>query len=125
MRCEVEPSRILSNWRSLDIWQALEKLIIILLKDSGFSSFQTLYAWKQAKHLALANEPYAWRAALEEIKNSDLSVMCAGVPPEDSVLMADKPVMLKVAGEITNALMHSYDARHRVSFVQRTSNVPS
>lgn len=86
---------------------------------------QILYAWKEGHHHALAKEQYAWRSALEEIKNSDLSSKCADVKREDAVLMADKPVMLKIAGEITNALMHSYTSRHKISFVQRTSNVPS
>lgn len=120
-----ESGTILSNWRSLETWGSLERLIGILLKDSNFSSHETLYAWKDGQHLALAKEPYAWRAALEEIKNSDLSTKCADVSREDAVLLADKPTMLKIAGEITNALMHSYTARHKISFVQRASNVPS
>lgn len=100
-------------------------MISILLKDSSFSSVENLYAWKGSKHLASAKEPYAWRAALEEIKDSDLSAKCQSESREAAVIMADKPTMLKIAGEITNALLHSYTARHKVSFVQRTSNVPS
>lgn len=125
MSCINESGTILSNWRALETWESLEKLIAILLKDSNFSSHEMLYAWKEGQHLALAKEPYAWRAALEEIKNTDLSAKCSGVSKEEAVLMADKPTMLKVAGEITNALMHSYTSRHKISFVQRASKVPS
>ena len=107
------------------MWNALERLIAILLKDSSFSSQETLYAWKEGEHRALAKEPYAWRAALEEIKNSDLSAKCVGLSKQEIILMADKPAMLKIAGEITNALMHSYTLRHKISFVQRMSNAPS
>lgn len=107
------------------MWSSLERLIALLLIDSRFSSLDTLYAWKEGQHAALAKEPYAWRAALEEIKNSDLSAKCSGLSREEAVLMADKPTMLKIAGEITNALMHSYTSRHKIRFVQKTPNVPS
>ena len=30
--------------------------------------------------------------------------------------MSDKPMMLKIAGEITNGLMHSYTSRHKTKF---------
>lgn len=123
--CVDESQAILSNWRSLELWDSLERLITLLLKEASFSSLQTLYAWKEGGHQALSKEPYAWRTALEEIKNSDLSAKCANESRENAVLMADKPTMLKIAGEVTNALMHSYTLRHKITFIQRTSNVPS
>jgi len=123
--CDDESGLALSNWRALETWEALEKLILILLKDSNFSTHSMLYSWKDGHHLALAKEPYSWRAALEEIKSSDLSVKCAGLEKgEEKILMADKPAMLKIAGEITNGLMHSYTTRHKVSFDHRVSKVP-
>ncbi len=125
LSCDDEPGLVLSNWRALEVWGALEKLIQILLKDSNFSNFKVLYAWKENRHLALAKEPYAWRAAIEEIKNSDLTAKCAMIENrEEAALMSDKPTMLKIAGEITNSLMHSYTARHKLNFSQRVSKVP-
>jgi hypothetical protein len=122
--CDDESGLILSNWRSLELWSALERLIEVLLKDSDLN-YQYLYAWKEGRHLALAKEPYAWRGAIEEIKNSDLNAKCARIENrEKASLMCDKPMMLKIAGEITNGLMHSYTARHKLSFIQRTSKVP-
>jgi hypothetical protein len=123
--CDDESGLVLSNWRALEVWEALEKLIAILLKDSGFSTFDMLYAWKEKHHQALAKEPYVWRAAIEEIKNSDLTAKCSKVANrEEATLMSDKPTMLKIAGEVTNSLMHSYTSRHKLSFAQRASNVP-
>ncbi len=126
LKCDDENGVVLSNWRGIESWQALEKLIGFLLEHSNFSNYQNLYGWKQGHHLAQAKEPYAWRAALEEIKNSDLSVMCSNLKDrEEATLISDKPTMLKISGEIANSLMHSYTARHHVSFIQRVSNVPS
>lgn len=123
--CDAEASLALSNKHSLELWQSLEKLIGILVDSSHFSTFAELYEWKQPHHLAKAKEPYSWRAALEEIKNSDISVKCANVSGELRVLMTDKPAMLKIAGEITNSLLHSYTSRHKLTFGQCISKVPS
>jgi hypothetical protein len=127
--CTDEPL-ILSNERALEVWNTLDELLEILLKESPFASSSTLFAWKsEPRHLASAKEPYAWRAAIEEIKNSDLTAKCVALKDnsEKLVLITDKPVMLKIAGEITNAALHSYTSRHRISFVpvQRESKVPS
>ncbi|MHB1868353.1 MAG: hypothetical protein ACYCPP_05345 [Nitrososphaerales archaeon] len=123
--CDDESGIALSNWRALEIWGSLEKLILILLKDSNFSTHSILYSWKDGHHLALAKEPYSWRAALEEIKNSDLLAKCAHLEKgEEKTLITDKPTMLKIAGEITNGLMHSYTSRHKISFGHRDSKVP-
>ncbi|MCL5067351.1 MAG: hypothetical protein M1368_03235, partial [Thaumarchaeota archaeon] len=105
--------------------QVLERLIEILNENSHFSTVEVLNAWKEQHHVARANEPYAWRAAIEEIKNSDLSVKCAKVDAESRTIITDKPTMLKIAGEITNSLLHSYSTRHKVTFGQYVSNDPS
>ena len=85
-----------------------------------------LYAWKEQHHRATAREPYAWRAVLEEIKNSDLGSKCADLQgKEEFVLMTDKPTMLKIAGEITSSLLHSYLFETPDLFVQSVSKVPS
>jgi hypothetical protein len=129
--CLDEPDRpILSNERSIAIWSAFDELVLNLLAESAFSSEAVLFSWKkEPRHLATAKEPYAWRAAIEEIKNTELTIKAASFKddPEKFVLITDKPVMLKIAGEITSALLHSYSSRHRISFgpVQRTSTVPS
>jgi hypothetical protein len=129
--CTDEPlSTGLSNERPLGVWIALDELVLALLKESAFASEYTLFAWKsEPRHLATAKEPYAWRSAIEEIKNSDLPsrAQIFRVDPEKFVLVTDKPVMLKIAGEITSALLHSYSSRHRISFVpvQSTSKDPS
>ncbi|HYB03424.1 MAG TPA: hypothetical protein VED17_03105 [Nitrososphaerales archaeon] len=129
--CNDEPlSTALSNERELRVWLALQELVLALLADSGFTSEAMLFAWKnEPRHLATAKEPYAWRAAIEEIKNSDLpsKAQIFRKDPEKFVLITDKPVMLKIAGEITSALLHSYSSRHRISFapVHSTSKEPS
>lgn len=123
--CDVESGLVLSNKRALDTWEALQSLVRILVEVSGFSSLEVLNSWKQPHHLANAREPYAWRSVLEEIKNSNLREKCAGVEGEYLTLITDKPTMLKVAGEITNSLLHSYTMRHALTFGQYVSKVPS
>lgn len=128
--CNDEPLHpTLSNGRTEEDWNAVEDLLRILLKDSRFASESDLFVWKKPAHLASAREPYAWRAAIEEIKNSDLTAKCnsTGGNREKFVLVTDKPAMLKIAGEITSGLFHSYTSRHRISLVpaQSVSKVPS
>ena len=123
--CDDESGLYLSNKRSLEMWQALERLIEILVESSGFVSTSVLTEWKKPHHIALAKEPYAWRSALEEIKNSDLTEKCASVDRDSITLMTDKPTMLKIAGEVTNSLLHSYTNKHALTFAQYVSKVPS
>jgi hypothetical protein len=129
--CNDEPNTPeISNERAFFVWIALDDLLLILLKDSAFASQTTLFAWKkESPHFAGAKEPYTWRAAIDEIKNSDLASRCESLrgDPERFVLLTDKPVMLKIAGEIATSLLHSYSSRHGISFVpvQRASKVPS
>jgi hypothetical protein len=129
--CTEEPAgTFLSNQRKKLVWDTLDELLKTLLHTSQFADESILFSWKrESKHLASAREPYSWRAALDEIKNSDLPSKCETFrgDAEKFVLITDKPVMLKIAGEITNSLLHSYSSRHRISFspVQRVSKVPS
>jgi len=124
--CDDESGLILSNERPSDIWDSLQDLMRVLLKDSKFADESLLFSWNESHHQATAKEPYAWRAALDEIKNSDLGAKCGEFRGrEEFVLMTDRPTMLKIASEITSALLHSYSSRHRISFVQSVSKVPS
>jgi len=126
----INESRVISNVRSEPFWSTLDDLIVVLLRSSKFSAEDLLFSWKkEPRHSASAREVYAWRAALDEIKNSDLGTKCSEfhTDKEKFVLITDKPTMLKIAGEITNSLLHSYNSRHNISFgpTQRASNVPS
>ena len=88
-----------------------------LVKQTNFAKPDILFSWKKTHHQAEAKEPYFWRFALDELKNSDLTAVCSEARGrEDFVLMRDKPAMLKIGGEITNSLMHSYTARHKITF---------
>ena len=98
------------------MWGALDLLLTILVRDSSFASLDVLLSWKGDHHLANAREPYAWRSAIEEIKNSDLRKKCESVDQDRLVVITDRPLMLKIAGEVTNALFHSYNTGHRLSF---------
>ncbi|MHB8567324.1 MAG: hypothetical protein ACYC7D_10325 [Nitrososphaerales archaeon] len=117
---------ILSNVRSDYLWRTLETLIEILSSDSDLPSISTLMSWKDPHRRAVAKDPYSWRSVIDLIKNSDLSAKCAGRTPDELVLLTDKPTMLKIAGEITSALMHSYNLSHRITFAsQIESKVPA
>jgi hypothetical protein len=116
LTCDDDTSE-LSNSHDLDIWQALEALTKILATDSKLSQNELVQSWKSTRHAGTAKELYGWRAIMEEIKNSDLPSRCATSKGDAKfTLMIDKPAMLKIAGEITNALLHSYSKRHRTSF---------
>lgn len=125
LSCDNEGNLVLSNWRTLQVWDALEKLIAVLGQDASLNR-SLLYAWKEGHHRATAKEAYAWRGALDEIKGSDLSFKCGNLFDQDQVtLIADKPAMLKIAAEIANTLMHSYTNGHKINLSQRVSKVPS
>src|SRR5271156_3194541 len=95
--CDTESGLVLSNERAPDIWDSLQDLITVLLKNSDFTDKTILAAWKEQHHQAVAREPYAWRAAIEEIKNSDLTALCSDFRGKESfVLITDKPTMLKI-----------------------------
>jgi hypothetical protein len=128
--CVNEQSLVISNSRTGNFWNTLDELVSILLTNSNFSTETLLFSWKkEPHHLATPKELYAWRSTLDEIKNSDLGLICERLKEYDEkhVLITDKPTMLKIAGEVTNSLLHSYTSRHRISFVQlqNESKVPS
>jgi len=126
--CDDENDLLLSNEHTKDIWTSFEKLMLMLVNDDKFSSMDTLFAWKgQAGYKATSREAYAWRNAIEEIKNSNLMDIGKGLSESELLLVADKPAMLKVAGEVTNALLHSYTRGHAITFraAQNDSKVPS
>ena len=117
--CDDESGLELSNRRSEDLWNALFDLVEVLLEKETFASRDSLFSWKEKQgYLASAKDGYGWRAALDEIKNSDLEKECsrAQIEKERMIVMTDKPAMLKIGGEITNGLMHSYSKNHRISF---------
>jgi hypothetical protein len=125
LKCEEEQT-VLSSRMEASAWHAIEKLAGRLSGDLSESDRTSLSSWKSQDHMALAKEIYFWRRAIDLIKDTDLSSII-WQPSEDEMkgLMKSKPVMLKIAGEITNALMHSHQNRHRVSFFQIESVEPS
>ncbi len=124
--CDDENGAVLSNKSELSTWQALEGLVGIFKEKSLVGSFDAFIAMKISGHAASARETYAWREVLEAIKNNDLKELCAGFKDQmiQSLIM-DRPVMLKIAGEVTNALMHSYNLKHKITFSQISPNDPS
>jgi len=119
--CNDEVANFLSNSRSKNVWAALEDLVKTLGQSGRLPEEKILFAWeREPPHCATAKEAYGWRAVLEEIKNADLTTKCIEyrADPEKFVLITDKPTMLKVAGEVTNSLLHSNTSRHKISFVK-------
>ncbi|MGI0084044.1 MAG: hypothetical protein ACREBQ_03080 [Nitrososphaerales archaeon] len=117
---------MLSSEMELQVWQAIERLMPVL--DEGLSLATLLFSWKkEPESLTSARETYAWRKAIDMIKESDLQEKCRSLEIEGSVLslMNSKPIMLRIAGEITNSLIHSYNLRHRIAFFQTASTEPS
>jgi hypothetical protein len=125
IRCE-EEDLVLSNPMESNAWAAIERLIS-LLQSENQSSLNGLFAWKERRHLATAKEVYSWRGAIEVIKDADLNREWAGSKGDPSLpsLMRSKPIMLRLTGEITNALLHSYNLKHRITFFQCHSTEPS
>ena len=127
--CDDESSLVLSNKREEKLWQDFESLVEILAKDAeDLPSIAVLMEWKnKSKRKAVAKDPYSWRAVIDALKNSDLKAKCKGKSAEELTILTDKPLMLKIAGEVTSALMHSYNLGHRISFskTQNDSKEPS
>lgn len=126
IRCNSEKGLLLSSEMESQAWQAIEGLMPVLGEDPSFTAL--LFAWKrELESLASARESYAWRKAIDMIKENDLGEKCKSLKMDESVLslMKSKPIMLRVAGEITNALIHSYSLRHKIAFVQIASTEPS
>ena len=116
---------MISNVIDEEVWNAFHQMIEILVTKFSLASLDTLFAWRQHVHIALAKEPYSWRGVLDALKDSDLSEICQAYKgKEEFALMTDKPKMLKIGGEITNGLMHSYTSKHKISFRQIVSKEP-
>ena len=126
--CLDEPSSPeLSNNHPEEIWSALEILVLALMSGgeggtTDNTSIAALFAWKgPAGRRVSAREAYAWRGVIDEIKSADLNEVASKIKisPDSSVLLRDRPAMLKIAGEVANALFHSYTAKHSVAFHRR------
>ncbi len=127
--CDDEDGLVLSNAREQYLWDSFETLIRILAEEgsSVLPPISALMAWKEVPHRkATAKDEYSWRALIELVKNSDLRRVCNGRSAEELVILTDKPTMLKIAGEVTNAYMHSYNLGHRITFgAHKDSKEPS
>ena len=117
--CNSEKNEPISNRIDEKTVNSFESLLAIFRKRFIQESSNLLELWKSKNHQASAKEPYAWREVLELVKSSDLSSLCSGIQdPELRKKMTDRPLMLKIAGEVTNAMSHSYNSKHRISFAQ-------
>ncbi len=125
--CETESGIELSSELEQEAWDANETLVKLLLKQSGRLE-DLLFSWKKLgmSHLAGSKETYAWRGVIDSIKSANLEDLSANKMggAKWSPLVKSKPIMLRVAGEITNSLLHSYNNRHRIAFVQCDSTRP-
>jgi hypothetical protein len=122
--CEEERT-VLSSKLPDEAWIAIEQLVQ-RLEDSSRPG--DLVAWKGTGYMATSRDVFAWRRSIDAIKETELSVLAesqSGEKEGAATLMRSKPIMLRVAGEITNALNHSYQNRHRIGFVQIDSTEPS
>lgn len=123
IRCENESGLTLSSEMEVEAWTAIVTLVGFLNRGT---EAKDLFLWKDRKsHLANARETYAWRGVIDSIKESDLARIgveidaerkVGGSPPLPAPLIRSKPIMLRMAGEITNALIHSYNNRHSITF---------
>jgi hypothetical protein len=123
--CVTELGIELSSELESEAWDANETLVELLNVGDD-----DLFAWKKpgSSHLANSRETYAWRKVIDSIKTAnleDLTPKVASKRTPSSPLIKSKPIMLRVAGEITNSLLHSYNNRHRIAFVQCDSTRPS
>jgi predicted component of viral defense system (DUF524 family) len=108
-----------------EAWRAIERLIPLLASKEDIS--ENLFSWKlRPKRIVSARETYSWRRAIDLIKEANLDEKCAALKenPEVLFLMKSKPIMLRMAGEITSALLHSYNLAHKITFSQSSSTKP-
>jgi hypothetical protein len=119
---------VLSSKTEDKAWTAVEALAQQLNSSLSEAGLRVMFGWKGKSHMADAKETYAWRRTIDSIKESDLSAqasMWTGASEDVRLLIKSRPIMLRMAGEITNALMHSYQNRHKISFSQIESVEPS
>jgi hypothetical protein len=124
--CDSEENLVLTSKFEDEAWRALELLVNSLGEDNDSKSRNPdLFSWRNGgAHQAFAKEVYAWREIIETIKSLDLENLA--LKHDDwSALAKSKPIMLRVAGEITAALLHSYDKRHKITFSQIEKIEPS
>ncbi len=124
IRCDEEQT-ILSSKMDKTAWVSIEKLVACLNHDPSSPANGQMFGWMSKGYLANARDAYGWRRAIERIKEEDLAAVIARYGEGAASLAKSKPIMLKIAGEITNALIHSYQDRHRISFVQIEDVDPS
>ncbi len=129
IRCDSESRILISSKMEAQAWDSILTLVQFLERDKYASVKRSLFSWKdQEAYLVNAKETYAWRSVIDSIKAADLSEVASQLQREGknpSSLVRSKPIMLRVAGEITNALLHSYTIHHRITFFQCDSRDPS
>ncbi len=120
IRCDTESGTLISSKIELEAWNAILAFVEILEHEKHISVKQSLfYLMDHEAHLASAGETYAWRNVIDSIKASDLSEVSSRSKSHGatfSALVKSKPIMLRMAGEISNALLHSYTNRHKITF---------
>jgi hypothetical protein len=125
IRCDSESQSLISSKIEREAWDSIQRLAEFLVqKEKSPAVRNSLFAWREQKaHLADARETYAWRGLIDSIKAADLSEAALQMQRNQkytraSSLVTSKPIMLRIAGEITNALLHSYTYKHRITFFQ-------
>jgi hypothetical protein len=130
IRCDTESRSLISSKIEAEAWDSISSLAEFLERERYPSVKESLFGWRdQEAHLASARETYAWRGVIESIKAADLSEITAQIEKIGNVspfsLTKSKPIMLRIAGEITNALLHSYTNHHKITFFQCDLKDPS
>jgi len=127
--CESENGMLLSNKIELEAWDSIENLVSRLTGDDHVSPRDSLFSWRtNPSHSASAKETYRWREVIDSIKTANLESTFDEVEKQAKrqfPLIKSRPVMLRIAGEITNALLHSYSYKHKIRFSQCDSIEPS
>jgi hypothetical protein len=128
--CDTESSMLISSKLEIEAWDSILSLVEILRRDKYPSVKDSLFAWRyQQSYLSNAKQTYEWRGIIDSIKEANLSALASELQREGrmnpSELVKSRPIMLRVAGEITNALIHSYTNQHRISFFQCDFTEPS
>jgi hypothetical protein len=129
IRCDSESETLISSKMEAQAWDAISALVQFLEHETYPAMKKSMFSWKNHEaYLANARETYAWRDVIDLIKASDLAEVSLQLEREERTflsLVKSKPIMLRMAGEITNALLHSYTNRHRITFFQCDSKDPS
>jgi hypothetical protein len=128
IRCENESQTLISNRIEGEAWDSIESLAEFLEREKYPSVKEAMFLWRyEESHLASARETYAWRGFIDLIKSSDLAEIASRMKRVGTTsfsLVRSRPIMLRITGEITSALLHSYTNRHRITFFQCDSKEP-